>query len=67
MGADLKVYFDALRTLEQHAATTSYEGTRAFQNAYDRALRIRLAYEVAREKFNEHIASHGCDSADIAA
>jgi|HubBroStandDraft_6_1064221.scaffolds.fasta_scaffold375741_2 hypothetical protein len=52
--ADLKVYLDAVTDLERNNVEQDFE------KAHKLANRARLAYEVARRKFNQHIASHGC-------
>lgn len=54
MRADLKVYRDAVTDLERNNVEQDFE------KAHKLANRARLAYEVARRKFNQHIASHGC-------
>ena len=52
--ADLKVYADAIRALPQSV------GKDDFEKAHQRAERARRAYEMAREKLNRHVESHGC-------
>ena len=51
--ADLKVYADAIAVLQQSVGND-------FEKAHKRAESARKAYEVARTKFNDHLASHGC-------
>ena len=51
--ADLKVYADAIRALQQSLG-------KDFEKAHQRAERARRAYEAAREKLNQHVATHGC-------
>jgi hypothetical protein len=53
MLADQKVYRDAVDTLVQFTGD-------GFLEAHRKAEHARLAYEAAREKLNEHLASHGC-------
>jgi len=55
MRADLKVYRDSVDELEQHSGLD-------FMQAHQNAEHTRLAYLAAREKLNQHIASHGCAS-----
>ena len=51
--ADLKVYADAIRLLPQSIG-------KDFEKFHQRAERARRAYEMAREKLNRHLESHGC-------
>jgi hypothetical protein len=53
MRADLKVYRDAVVTLERNT------GNR-FLDAHQKAEHARLAYEAARDKLMEHTDSHCC-------
>jgi hypothetical protein len=55
--ADLKVYADATAALQRNVGND-------FEKAHLRGESARRAYEVARKKLNEHIASHGCGSWD---
>ena len=55
--ADLKVYADATAALQRNVG-------KDFERAHLRVESARRAYEVARKKLNEHIASHGCGSLD---
>jgi hypothetical protein len=57
--ADLKVYRDAVDMLD--AATITQSGT-GFEKVFKRAEVARRAFEGARERFNIHVASHGCGS-----
>jgi hypothetical protein len=52
--ADLKVFLDAVTELERNNVEKDFE------KAHRLANRARLAYEVARKRFNAHIAAHGC-------
>ena len=54
MRADLKIYRDAVISLERSTGEN-------FRKAHEQAEHARLAYEAARDKLNEHIASHGCE------
>ena len=51
--ADLKVYADAVDTLQRNIG-------KDFEKAHQRVERARRAYDTARDKLNRHIASHGC-------
>jgi hypothetical protein len=51
--ADVKVYADAIRALQQSIG-------KDFEQAHKRAERARRAYEAARDKLNRHSESHGC-------
>jgi len=51
--ADLKVYKEAVVELQEQTGPD-------FREAHTRAERARLAYETARAKLDEHLASHGC-------
>ena len=51
--ADVKVYADAIRVLPESIG-------KDFEKAHKRAERARRAYEMARDKLNRHIESHGC-------
>jgi hypothetical protein len=51
--ADLRIYSDAVAALQKQIG-------KEFEMAHHQAERARLAYEAARERLNEHIASHGC-------
>jgi hypothetical protein len=54
MQADLRVYRDSVIMLERTSG-------QMFAKAHKDAEHARLAYEVARRKLDDHIASHGCD------
>jgi hypothetical protein len=54
MRADLKVYRIAVVKLESH-------GGKAFDLSHERAEQARKAYEISRERFKSHLASHGCE------
>jgi len=51
--ADLKVYGDAVNTLQRSMG-------RDFKKAHANAERARLAFETASKKLADHVASHGC-------
>ncbi len=51
--ADLKVYADAVTELEGNVG-------KGFEKAHKKAEHARLAYQAARHKLKDHIASHGC-------
>jgi len=51
--ADIKVYADAIKALQQAIG-------KDFEKAHAHAERARRAYETAREKLNRHTESHGC-------
>jgi hypothetical protein len=51
--ADLKVYADAVNTLQRSLG-------RDFKKAHSDAERARLAFETASKKLAEHLASHKC-------
>jgi len=53
--AELRVYADAVRSLESAS-------TPGFEEAFKRANRAFLAFENAREQVSEHIRSHHCDA-----
>ena len=62
--AELKVYADAIAALQKHsiAALTALDDPKGgFKKAQELAERARLAYQVSRQKLDEHIASHGCE------
>ena len=57
--ADLKVYREAVKGLEEEAVKVNGAVEKAFKNA-----RIAQdAYELARMRFEDHVESHGCDVA----
>lgn len=58
MRADLKVYKEAVVSLDMDSGEQ-------FSKVQQAAERARLAYEAAREKFSEHIASHGCGCVNV--
>ena len=51
--ADLKVYADAIAALQQNMGKN-------FEKFHQRAESSRRIYQAARDKFNEHVESHGC-------
>ena len=51
--ADLRVYRDAVVALQESTGPD-------FREAHHKAEHARLAYEAARDRFNAHVASHGC-------
>lgn len=51
--ADMKVYADAVGTLERSVG-------KSFEKAHQKAEHARLAFQAAREKLQKHMASHGC-------
>jgi len=51
--ADRQVYIDALTSLQERSG-------RELVKADKLADRARLAYEVAKKKYDEHILNHGC-------
>jgi hypothetical protein len=51
--ADLKVYADAVATLESNVG-------KQFEKIHQKAEHAKLAYKAARERLHEHLASHGC-------
>jgi hypothetical protein len=59
MRADLRVYIDAVAILEA-AATDGHGFNRAAQDASI----AQFAFECARDRFNQHVSSHGCNSID---
>ena len=61
--AELKVYGDAISVLQKHsiAALSALEDSiEGFQKAQKLAEHAKLAYQSARQKLDDHIASHGC-------
>jgi hypothetical protein len=56
MRADLRVYIDAVAVLEAAAV-----GGRDFNRAARDAATAQFAFETARDRFNEHVSSHGCE------
>ncbi|MCU1337890.1 MAG: hypothetical protein JWO19_3471 [Bryobacterales bacterium] len=61
MRADLKVYADAMATLERYAIAGLQRDTGTqFAKAQKRVDESRRAYEVARDTLDGHISSHGC-------
>ena len=50
--ADLKVYMGSVAGLDRDIG-------KDFEAVHQRAQRAKLAFESAREQFNEHIALHG--------
>lgn len=61
--AELKVYGDAIALLQKHsiAALAALEDpSEGFQKAQELAEHARLAYQSARRKLDDHVASHGC-------
>ena len=61
--ADLKVYGDAIAVLQKYsiAALSALEGPGSFKKGQELAERARLAYQVSRQRLNDHIAAHGCE------
>ena len=55
MRADLRVYRNAVIELDISRGKNFVEADR-------KAERSRLAYEAARDRLKEHVASHGCDA-----
>ena len=55
MRADLSVFVDAVAVLE-----AAPEGGRDFNKAARDAATAQFAFEAARDRFNQHVASHGC-------
>ena len=58
MRADLRVYKEAVKGLEEEAVRQDGNVEKAFKNA-------RIAqdsYELARMRFEEHLQTHGCDA-----
>ncbi len=54
MRADLKVYADSIAVLQRSMGET-------FEKAHLRVETARRAYQVARRKLNDHLATHGCE------
>jgi len=54
MRADLRVYREAVDTLAEHTG-------RGFERANELAEIARIAYEAARNRFNDHVSSHRCE------
>jgi translation elongation factor EF-Tu-like GTPase len=52
--ADLKVYADSRAVLQRSMGVT-------FEKAHLRVETARRAYQVARRKLNDHLATHGCE------
>ena len=62
--AELKVYADAIAVLQKRsiAALSALEDTGdCFKKAHELAEHARLAYQLSRQKLDDHIASHGCE------
>lgn len=62
--AELKVYADAITVLQKHsiAALAALDDRKGgFKKAQALAERARLAYQISRQKLDDHIASHGCE------
>lgn len=62
--AEVKVYADAIEVLQKHsiAALAALDDPKGgFKKAQALAERARLAYEVSRQKLDDHISSHGCE------
>jgi hypothetical protein len=51
--ADLKVYADSIAIMQRSIG-------KDFEKAHLRAERARRVYDVARNKLNDHLATHGC-------
>jgi len=54
MRADLRVYREAVDALVEHTG-------RGFEKAHKLAEIARIAYEAARNRFNDHVSSHRCE------
>jgi hypothetical protein len=52
--ADLKVYADSIAVLQRSMGET-------FEKAHLRVETARRAYQLARRKLNDHLATHGCE------
>lgn len=61
--ADLKTYADAIAELQKHstAALSALDEQSDFRRARQIAERTKVAYEVSRNKLDDHIAAHGCE------
>jgi hypothetical protein len=61
--AELKVYGDAIAVLQKQAIAglSALDDPAGFRKAQELAERAKLAYEVSRQKLDDHIASHGCE------
>jgi hypothetical protein len=58
MRADLRVYRDAVNTLEDLAVGAM---PRDFEKAHKLTEIARIAYGAARDRFNAHVTSHRCE------
>jgi hypothetical protein len=58
MRADLRVYRDAVNLLDAEALTGSGTG---FEKAVKNARIAQAAFEAARDRYNQHVSSHGCN------
>jgi hypothetical protein len=56
MRADLRVYRDAVSVLDAEVLTGS--GT-SFEKAVRNTKLAQLAFETARDRYNQHVSSHG--------
>jgi len=57
MRADLKVYREAVATLE---AASAQSARKDFDKAVNRAEAARRAFQRARGRLNRHVVYHGC-------